>query len=46
MDNLILLTFQEAELHEATSLDEIRARELAFFEHVEGVLKAVDMHYT
>ena len=46
MDNLILLTFQEAELHEATSLDEIRPREPAFFEHVEGVLKAVDMHYT
>ena len=46
MDNLILLTFQEAELHEATTLADIQETDPAFFDHVTRVLRAVDLHYT
>ncbi|KAK9837825.1 hypothetical protein WJX74_005880 [Apatococcus lobatus] len=46
MDNLILLTFQEAEAHEASTLTNIQEAEPAFFNHVTRVLQAVNLHYT
>jgi hypothetical protein len=38
IDNLVLLTFDEAEEHEATTLEEIAAKEPEFFALVTTVL--------
>ena len=46
MDNLVLLTFQEAEQHETSALFDIQKDEPEFFMRVTRVLKAVESHYT
>jgi hypothetical protein len=38
VDNLVLLTFAEAEAHERAGLADARARDPAFAAHVEAVL--------
>ncbi|KAL6763247.1 hypothetical protein V8C86DRAFT_2497247 [Haematococcus lacustris] len=46
VDNLVLLTFEEADAHDATSLVELRLRDPEYCERVERVLtKARNEHY-
>lgn len=41
VDNLVLLTQQEADLHDQTTLDQLRQQEPAFVARVEGLIDRV-----
>ncbi len=45
MDNLVLLTFEEAERHDTSNLTEIEEQDPMFFQHVQHILKALNLHY-
>lgn len=45
IDNLVLLTFDEAEEHDSTTLDEISVREPEYFSMVTATLNRAAMEF-